>query len=59
MKAAYLGPWGTFSEEAACRWMERMKLSGELIPCTFIPEVFIMVEKKESRCRNCSRGEFH
>ncbi|NLO89718.1 MAG: prephenate dehydratase [Clostridia bacterium] len=48
MRVAYLGPRGTFSEEAACQWMKGMKLSGELIPCTLIPEVFLMVEENEA-----------
>ncbi|MHB8986502.1 MAG: prephenate dehydratase [Eubacteriales bacterium] len=44
MKVGYLGPPGTFSEEAACRYLE-LSGGGEAIPCRSLKEIAEVVAK--------------
>nr|QBM01356.1 prephenate dehydratase [uncultured archaeon] len=48
MKIAALGPKGTFSEQAANQYMQKIKEKGEIIFCNNLPEVFDFVQKKKA-----------
>lgn len=48
MKVAYLGPQGTFSEEAARKWIKEQGVEGEPVPQSVIPQIFSSVESGEA-----------